>query len=168
MKRYVLLVTLVTLLAVPLISADTVAQAPAPTPAPAWNTPQPAPDVAPAPELKRMEWKGIFADRRERRNAGITFFSVRAALAELQASGAVTEDMSSEVVSLTVMQHLRAQNPKAFEDVDWDAFFEWIMKIIEMIMSFFADNSTINTPSIAAVLPGPSGGAVVPFVWTAA
>jgi len=169
MTRWCVLTVLAALVTCLALSSAVVSQQPlTPTPAPAWNAPQPAPVVV--PDVKPMRWQR-FADRRERRAMGITFFSVRAKLAELQASGVVTEDMSSEVVSATVMQAMMAENPKAFEDIDWDKLFEFIMKIIEMIMSMFASDGQLDTSSIATILPEPQlheRGPLVPFVFTVA
>lgn len=100
----------------------------------------------PTPALKpfeRTRKRGL--SLRELRAMGVTFRNVKRCMAEMQAAGEL-EGLADTEIGLEVILKLQGENAKAFEDVDWDAVFAWIMKLIEAIMRIvggFGDNWTI-------------------------
>ncbi len=91
------------------------------------------------PVLKPMKIrKGLTI--RQRRETGATFRNVRRVLAEMQASGEITEDMDVGTIALLVADHLLSDTPAAFQDptFDWDAFLDFLERLIPLILKIIA------------------------------
>lgn len=85
----------------------------------------------------------ILGDRDARRH-GITLASVRAALKDLKASGAIDGSESNAELSILVTEHIAAkpENRASFSGTgpsapNWDAIFAFVEKLIALIMKFF-------------------------------
>ena len=71
---------------------------------------------------------------------GMNFRNVRRHMRDLIDSGDITPDMTHEQMANIVMDAIRAENPRAFNDVpkrDWQAFFDFIMKLLPIILAIF-------------------------------
>lgn len=109
---------------------------PAPTPDGTWGT---APVLQPteptvAPELKPMKFKRNTL--REYRRLGATRRNIRVIIAQGQANGEVTPDMSVAAVTVYVATKLVEENPQGFQDpeFDFDAFLDFIERLIPLLM----------------------------------
>jgi len=75
---------------------------------------------------------------REYRKFGATLFNVRRVIKNLKASGELETDRS--LVALQVFEVLATERVTVFAeagaDRDWDAFLDFLMKLIEILMQF--------------------------------
>ena len=81
------------------------------------------------------------SSRRDRRAMGLTFRGVRKALVELRGSGVVTDGMTTEEVSIIVLDYLVDANPQAFggdPQRDWSGFLDFLENLIPFILKIMA------------------------------
>ncbi len=79
--------------------------------------------------------------RKDRRALGLTFRGVRKALVELRGSGEVSDDMTTEEVSVIVLGYLVDANPQAFggdPQRDWSGFLDFLENLIPFILKIMA------------------------------
>lgn len=78
---------------------------------------------------------------RQRRQMGLTFVGVLRAGRELARRGEITKDTDRETVRVLIAEELALTNAKAWStnvgEIDWDAVFAFIEKLIELIMRLF-------------------------------
>lgn len=143
MRGFSMVLCLVVLLGAVLVATSSEVTAADPTQA-AWGAAATVPAAVvsdpggfPAP----MKFKAGLS-RKQRRSMGLTFRGVRKAITHLQGTGDITEDMSTEEVSVVVTDYLIDANPPAFGggvgERDWDSFFDFLERLINLIMKLFA------------------------------
>jgi len=72
---------------------------------------------------------------KQRRDMGITFKNIRLKLKELKAEGKL-EGLEKSEVSALVMEELVNDNPKIFENVDWDRVLKFIELLLSILIKF--------------------------------
>ncbi len=80
--------------------------------------------------------------RKQRKAMGLTFRNVRKTIVQLQGTGDITEDMTTEEVSLVVFDFLVEQNPQGFSggdpSRDWDSFFAFLERLVALLLKLMA------------------------------
>jgi hypothetical protein len=77
--------------------------------------------------------------RRQRRDMGLTLGNVRSILLDMGSAG-MLDGRTCEAVAADVLEQLQSQNQSAFleaagnTDFDWDAFMEFLERLIEILM----------------------------------
>jgi len=121
MKRILLVLILLGLLAGPTMAAETI-------------TIDPTPVVVADNEV--ADDAGL--SRRQRRKLGVTFRNIRRVASDLKKAGELSNDPA--IASAQVLRVLTEENPKEFQaeaaSIDWDALLDFIERLLELILKF--------------------------------
>jgi len=77
---------------------------------------------------------GRTLNRRQRKSLGLTFFNVRRKMLEVRDAGGDPAD------AFDVWEAMADENPNAYADpgIDWDAFLDFLERLMALIMRLFA------------------------------
>jgi len=102
-----------------------------------WTDDKPAPEVKTDAELCKQLAAKPALSWKEARKLGISFRDVRLKLKDLKAQGKL-DGLDRSEISALVMEELVSDNPKLFENVDWDRVLHFIEMILKIIAIFGA------------------------------